>query len=80
MEYVLISCLCPFKLFALSKTSYFAFWNTAQGGSGLHPPYLESVFPCKNLVIDIFTIPFVRIRGILFAIRISNKIWRLFFG
>jgi len=42
-----------------------------------YTPYL-GFFLVKLLLLDISTIPFVRIREILLAIKISNKIWRFF--
>ena len=47
--------------------------NPTQGVGWIPPP--TSFFLVKSLFIDIFTIPFMRIREILLAIRISNKIF-----
>jgi len=51
--------------------------NPTEGGGVDSTPYLRFLL-VKFLVIDIFTIPFVRIPEILLALRISNKIWRFF--
>ena len=53
------------------------FFNPTGGRGVDSTPYLRFLL-VKFLVIDIFTIPFVRIPEILLALRISNKIWRFF--
>ena len=69
------SGMMPIFLKKSLKVGYFHL-NPAQGGASIQP-HLRFLL-VKKLFIDIFAIPSVRIREIVFAIRISNNIWRFF--